>query len=428
MQITRKDNSTNKVTLTISGSQQDLALVKDHVLEHFRSRVNVPGFRSGKAPLNVIEKHADQNALHAEFIDEALNRLYQKAYIEERLRPVDNPKIKLTKFVPYSELEFEAEVDVLGPIKLGDYKKVKKQKTKVEVTTKDIDEVLDSLKQRSAERKEVERVAKNGDEVVIDFKGVNEKKEPINGADGKNYPLMLGSNTFIPGFEDNVIGLKPGAEKTFTLTFPKDYGVRALANKKVVFTVKVKKVNELKEPKIDNEFAAKVGPFKTVAELKADIKKQLGVEKQNQADRKLENEIIQEVVAKSTVNLPDTLVDEQVEQLKTEIRQNLTYRGQTWQEMLDNEGVNEDEYIKKQLRPEAEQRVKTGLVLAEISIEEKLEVTPEELEVRMQILKGQYTDAAMQTELEKPEARRDIASRLLTEKTVQHLVKLAISK
>lgn len=311
---------------------------------------------------------------------------------------------------------------------MPDYTKVKKTKTIEKVTAKDVDGVIDSLKTRAADKKEADRAAKDSDELVIDFKGTDAKGEPIKGADGNDYPLILGSNTFIPGFEENLIGMKPGEEKTFTLTFPKDYGVKALASKKVTFAVTAKKVQEIIEPKLDDAFAAKIGPFKTVDELKADIKKQLEAEKENQAQRKLENEVIIEIVDKSKLDLPEPLVDEQVERLKDEVRQNLMYRGQTWDEMLEAEGKSEEEYAKTELRPEAERRVKTGLVLAEISVAEKLEVTPEELEVRMQLLRGQYQDPAMQAELAKPESQREIASRLLTEKTVDRLVALATGK
>jgi trigger factor len=424
MQITKKQNSDTNVTLTIAATQGDLDSIRKHVLAHFQAKLKLPGFRQGKAPLNIVEKSADQNALQAEFIDEAINHLYQKAVADSNVRPVDNPQVSIKKFVPFTELEFDASVDVLGNIKLADYKKVKKSQSEAKVTDADVNAVIDNLKTRAAERKSVERAAKDGDELIVDFEGKDQKGKAISGADGKDYPLLLGSNTFIPGFEDNLIGLKPGEIKTFTLTFPKDYGVKALANQKVDFTVTVKTINEISDPKLDDAFAAKVGPFKSVTELKADIAKQLEVEKQTQVARELENDIIQEIVDKSTLTLPESLVSEQIERLKTEVRQNLVYRGQTWQEMLDTTGKTEGEYEETELKPEAERRVKTGLVLAEISVAEKLEVSPEELEVRMQILKGQYQDAAMLAELEKPEARREIASRLLTEKTVQRLVEI----
>lgn len=425
MQISRKDESKTNITLTIVAEAEELTKLKNHTLEHFRTKLKLSGFRTGKAPLSVVEKNVDPQTLQTEFLDEAINSLYRRTIESQNIRPTGNPQVSIKKFVPFTVLEFDAAVEVVGPIKLGDYKKIKKTKGKVSVSAKDVERVLEDLAKRAAERKDVKRAAKKGDEVVLDFSGKDQKGQPIKGADGKDYPLVLGSNSFIPGFEDNLIGLNPDESKDFTLTFPKDYGVKALANKKVTFAVTIKKVNEILEAKLDDKFASKVGPFKTLQELKDDIKKQLLVEKQQQANRALENEIIQELVSKSDLELPESLVTEQIERLKNEVRQNLVYRGQTWQEMLDAEGLSEEEFTKKQLRPEAEQRVKTGLLLAEVSIAEKLEINPEELDVRMDALRAQYTDPTMQAELAKPEAKRDIASRMLTEKTVERLVSIA---
>ncbi len=428
MHVTKKQESPTHIDLIIKASQSDLDAIKQHTLSHFAQKIKLPGFRAGKAPLSVVEKHVDQNQLQAEFVEEAINHLYQKALQEAKLRPIDNPNVQLQKFVPYTELEFKAEVTILGPVTLPDYTKIKKTKPTVKILAQDVQGVIESLGERAAKREEVKRPAKSGDEVVIDFKGEDAKKQPINGAEAEDYPLVLGSNSFIPGFEDNVVGMKTGDDKTFTLTFPKDYGVKTLANKKVTFTVKVKKVHAITKPVIDDAFASTVGPFKTLEDLKADIKKQLHHEKQKQADSQLQNELVSEIVNQSNVSLPVQLVDEQTERLKTEVRQNLTYRGQTWQEMLEAEGTTEDAFVAKELRPEAERRVKTGLVLAEIASKEGVDVTPEEIDQQLQLLKAQYQDAAMQAELDKPSARQEIASRLVTEKTVRMLIDNATAK
>jgi trigger factor len=339
----------------------------------------------------------------------------------ENVRPVAQPEVNITKFVPFTTLEVEAKVAAVGKIKLPDYKNIKLAKKPVEVTAKDVNEVIAQLRERAAEKTEVKRAAKNGDEVMIDFVGTDAKtKESVSGADGKDYPLMLGSNSFIPGFEANLIGLKPGEEKTFTLEFPSNYGVKALQNRKVTFKVTVKKVNELKQPELDDAFAAKMGPVKTVAELKADIKKQLTAEKQQRADRDYENELIKKLAEKTEAVIPKALVDEELDRLENQEKQNLAYRGQTWQEHLKDEGLSEEQH-REQKRPDAETRVKAGLMLSEIAEAEGLQVTPEELEIRMQLIKGQYQDPAMQAELSKPEARREIASGLLTEKTINKL-------
>ncbi len=427
MQVTKKELSDTKVSLSVSADDSVLAPIKEQILTRLSANVKVPGFRAGTAPLNMVEKHVDQQLLQSEFVDEALNHMYAKAAQGENLRPIARPNVTLKKFVPFTTLEFEAEVEILGTVKLPDYKKLKKTAKKPEVTAKDVDAVIKDLKVRMAEKKDVDRDPKNGDQVWIDFKGVDDKGVPVKGADGKDYPLLLGSNTFIPGFEENLTGQKVGEEKTFTLTFPKDYGVKALANKKVTFTVTINKVQEVVEPTVDDEFAAKLGPFKTMNDLKADIKKQLVNEKAQQLDRELDNEIVVEIAEKTKMSLPQSMVEEQIEFLVQDMKKNLVYRGQTYAEFLKAEGKTEDEY-RAELRPQAEMRVKTGLVLAEIASEEKVDVTPEELEIRMQLLKGQYTDGAAQAELEKQETRREIASQMLSEKTLAKLKEYIVKK
>lgn len=425
MQLKREQLSPTKVKLTVTAAPKELDNVKQHVLEHLSKNVKVPGFREGKAPANLIEKQLDPAVLQSEFLDHGVNDLYVDAVQHENMRVVAQPEISVTKFVPFTALEFTAEVEVVGDVKLPDYKKIKVAPQKVEVTAADVTNVINNLRQRGATKKEVTRVAKEGDEVTIDFKGVDAKtKESIEGADGTNYPLVIGSKSFIPGFEEEMIGLKVADEKTFDIVFPKDYGAADLQNRKVTFTVNVHKIEELQEAKLDDAFAASVGPFKTVAELKADIKKQLTAEKQQDADRQFDNELLQKIAEKSEVALPKSLVDEEIDRIEEEEKRNLVYRGQTWQEHLDQEGVTEEEHRERN-REGAELRVKAGLVLGEISQAEKVTVSPEELEVRLMLLKNQYPDPAMQAELEKPENIRDIQSRMLTEKTLDILRKSA---
>lgn len=427
MQITLTHPSDTQAKLKVVASEAELTTLKEVVLKRFQKQVKIQGFREGKAPLALVEKNIDQSVFQGEFLDEAVNQMYVQAVNDKRLRVVNNPQVNLTKWVPFSTLEFEADVEVVGEIKLPDYKKVKKTKEAVKVSADEVKEVLGQLAQRAAEKKDVDRAAKSGDQVFIDFKGVDAKGEAVNGAEGKDYPLILGSNTFIPGFEDNLIGMKGSEEKTFTLTFPKDYGVKALANKKVTFTTTVTKVQEVVEPKQDDAFAATVGPFKSLQELKDDIKKQLEQERQNEADRKFENDLIEEIAAKVKVALPKGLIDAQVDRMENDEKQNLIYRGQTWEEHLKEEGVTEEEH-REQKRPQAEAQVRAGLALAEIAEAEGVQVSDDELDIRIQLLKGQYRDPQMQAELSKPEAHRDIRSRMLTEKTVEKLVSYAISK
>lgn len=429
MQIKLTHNSDTNVTIAITADEETLTKVKEATVRRLGEGVKVAGFRPGKAPLDIIEKNLDQQTLQAEFIDQILNYYYSQAVIKENLRTVGQPQVDLKKFVPFTTFEFEVTVDVLGDVTLPDYTKIKKSKSPVKVDAAQVNEVLESLKTRLATKKPVERAAKDGDEVILDFKGVDDKGKPVNGADGTDFPLTLGSNTFIPGFEPAVIGVKKGEEKTFTIPFPKDYGVAALQNKKVTFTITAKEINELVAPKLDDTFAEQAtnGQIKSMADLKTDIKKQLEQEKANEADRAFETELLRDIASKTKVAIPASVIDDQVLRLEQDEKQNLMYRGQTWEEHLAAEGVTEEEHRTRN-RKDAEEQVKIGIIIGAIGDKENIEVTPEELEVRIALLKGQYTDPSMQAELDKPEGRQDIAARIRSEKIVSKLVDYAIKK
>lgn len=428
MQVTRNNLSDTKVQLTLVADEQQLDTAKQQTLRALSKDIKLPGFRQGKVPLSLVEKNANPSVMQQDFLERVMNAMYGQALDDEKLRPVAQPQVTVKKFVPFTTVEIEAEVDVVGSVKLMDYKKAKLVKDKAKVTAEDVKAVIKQLQTREAERKNVDRAAKEGDQVVIDFKGVDAKtKDPINGADGSKYPLILGSDTFIPGFEPNVIGMKTGDEKTFDITFPEDYGVESLRKRKVTFTVTVHEVQEVVEPKADDEFAAKVGPFTSLDELKTDIKKQLEVEKQQHTDRDYEEKLLNLVADESEVAIPDSLIEAEIDRMDAIERRDLAMRGQTWQEHLEAEGITEEEHREKN-REQARRRVKAGLVLAEVAEVEKIDVTREELDLRLQLLRGQYQDKAMQAELDKPENQREIASRLLTEKTIAKLVEYASAK
>lgn len=421
MQVKRTNTSDTEITLTVIASDKELSNMKQHVLGHFRGRVKIPGFREGKAPLELVEKNVNSASLQSEFLEEAINEFYVQTVRQEKLRPVSNPQVNVTKFVPFTTLEFEAKVSVIGDVKIPDYTKIKKAKPEVTITTDDVTEVLQSLQGRAATNTDVDRAAKAGDQVFIDFSGTDAKGKPVPGTDSKNYPITIGSNAFIPGFEDNIIGMNANEDKSFTIKFPKDYGVKALASKNVTFAVTVLKVQEQALPKLDDTFASTVGPFTALKVLKADIKKQLQVERQSESDRQFESDLVNALAEKTTVSLPKIMVEEQIDKIEDQERQNLVYRGQTWEEHLSEEGLTAEEH-REQKRPEAERGIRASLMLAEIADKEGVDVSPEELAVRIQLLKGQYQDAAMQAELDKDQNRREIASRILTEKTIAILV------
>ena len=428
MQAKLNYKNDNNLNILVTAPVDLLERTHKHVLQDMQNTMKLAGFRAGKAPLNIVEKNADQGRLQADFVDHAINELYRQIVIKENLRPVAQPKISVKKFVPFTLLEVEIEVEVIGKMEIADYKKIRVAKKPIKVTDKDVEEVIASLQDRAAEAVEVKRASKDGDQVVIDFKGIDkETKESISGADGTSYPLVIGSNSFIPGFEPELIGLKAGEDKTFDIKFPKDYGAKHLQNKVVTFEVKVQMVNELKKSEINDDLASKVGPFKTVAELKEDIKKQLENEKQQQEDRLYESEVISMITNESKVTIPESIIEEQIQRSELEEKQSILYRGQTWEEHLKEEGVTEAEHRERNRAP-AENIVKSSLILSEIAEKEGITVTPEELEVRLQLMRGQYQDPQMQAELAKPENISGIRNQMLTEKTFKFLTEIASKK
>jgi len=427
MQIKRTDDSPTQITFNVIADAEQIDDTKQHVLKDLSRSVKIQGFRSGHAPLSLVEKHADPATFQTQFIDHLLNDMWNDLVRREQIRPVSQPKVNLTKFVPFSSVEAEYVVSVIGDVKLPDYKKFRLAKPEHTTDSKAVDEVLQNLRTRAADKKPAERAAKDGDEVTIDFSGEDAKtKEKIAGADGKDYPLIIGSNTFIPGFEPKLVGLKAGDDETFDITFPKDYGVPELQNRKVTFTIHVHNVVELVLPKLDDAFAATVGPFKTLADLKSDIRKQLQADQEEKSRRDYESAVLEALANKTTVAIPKELVDQEIDRNEADERQNLVYRGQTWEEHLEAEGVTEEAHRERQ-RLGAEMRIRGGLVLSEVAEREHITVTTEELAQHIDQLKRRYQEESMRAELDKPENRRELASRLLSDKTIKLLTDIASS-
>jgi trigger factor len=422
MNVTKKDLSDISVSLYIVADETDIKNVKSQVVKVLSKDIKIAGFRPGKAPESIVEKNIDPAKLQTEFLEGAVNELYRQAVALEKLRPVEQPRVTINKFVPFNTLEFSAEATVIGKIKLGDYKSIKLSRQSTEITEKEINQTVDQLLTREAKKTPVNRASKNGDEVVIDFEGVDAKTEKlIPGTRSKKYPVVLGNNTFIPGFETHLLGCKAGQDKEFTITFPGDYGVKGLQKRRVKFSVKILEVNSVAKPVLTDKLVDKFGPFRTVDELMADIKKELTSEKKRFTEQARHNELVAKVVEASSVAIPEIVVDNQVNFIIQNEKQRLTSQGQTWEDYLELEGVTEDEF-RKNIRASAKQQVKTGLVLGEIGFIEQIEVQPEEVEVQINILKQQYNDEHIRAELDKPEVHRDITDRLLVEKVILKMV------
>lgn len=425
MKHTLKKISDTKVELTIKLNSDDLAAVRPLTLTRLAKEVKVPGFRAGKVPASVAEKNIDPSTLETQVLEDAINKYVIDAINTEDLRPLERPEVDIKSAVPKQSAEFTAEFEVLPEIKLGDYKKLKVTKEKLTVAQKDIDEVLERMRQGFAEKKEVKRAAKLNDEVWIDFDGTDKDGKAVAGASGQDYPLKLGSGTFIPGFEEGLVGKKAGETFDLPLTFPKDYHHEPLKGAKITFKVTVKKVTEVALPELNDEFAAKCGPFTSVADLKEDIKSELTAQKQREADDKLKDALVEQLVKTSTVPVPESLVHDQMHALEQDAAQNLMYRGMTVEQYMQQQGYKDrHEWLEAELREAAIRRVQSGLALSELTKAEGIEVSQDELNERLSAMLEQYKDPKVRAQLDTPEARRDIANRVLTEKTVDRLVEL----
>ena len=424
MKQTTKHVSETKVELTITVDAEELKNAELVALTKVAQDIKVPGFRKGKAPASVAAKHVDPNDLAQHTLENALSKSVADAFTESGLQALDRPEVDVKKFVPGSELEFVATAEILPKITLGDYKKLSAKAEKVSVTKKDIDEILDRIKKGYAEKKPADRKAKKGDEVNIDFVG---KKDDVafDGGTAESYDIVLGSDSFIPGFEDGIVGHKAGDEFDLDLAFPDHYHVEDLKGAKVVFSVKLNEVKEVVEPELTDELAAKAGPFKTVKELEDDIKTEITRQKQQEADDKLKDALVSELVEKSEVPVPEILAQDQMRSIEQDMVQNLMQRGLTLDMYLaEKDFKDKDAWLASEVKDAAENRVKAGLVLADLSKVLKVEATQEELLERMNLLGQQYPSEDLRKQLKSPEAQRDIANRLLTDKTIDKLVEL----
>lgn len=425
MKTTVTHESDTRVKVVVAADHAELAAAEQVALKRLAKTVKVNGFRTGHVPLEIVKKHADLNALAQETLDAALNRAVAEAFLNNDLQVLARPEVEIKKYVPGELLEFTAEADVLPEVKLGDYKKLKAKKAAVNVDKKEIDEVIERIRKGLSEKKEVKRAAKIGDETVIDFVGKKDG-EAFQGGTGKDYPLVLGSNSFIPGFEDALVGLKAGDTKDVKLAFPKDYHAKDLAGQDVVFEVTVKKVNSVKLPALDDKFAAKAGPFTSMEDLRRDIKAEIAAQAERRAKDDLKDELVKQLVAKSTVSVPSVLRDDQIRSLEQDLRQNLMYRGRTLEQYFEEKGyADRDAWVKAEANDAADARIKAGLVLAQLSKELKIEATADELAAHINAYKQQYANnPKMAKHFDKPEAQREVANRLITEKTVDKLVEL----
>ncbi|MDF2461237.1 MAG: hypothetical protein K0S68_640 [Candidatus Saccharibacteria bacterium] len=412
-----------QAVFTVTLNEANLTPIKTEVFNELRKRVKAAGFRPGKAPDPIVERELGSQVVQGEFIDHALQHSYVEAIKELKLNSISSPQVSLEKFVPYTQLEYKVTIELMPKVKLADYTKYKLKRPAVKVDNAEVERTIEDLRRREAARLDSEHPAKQGDEVTFDFEG-SKGGEPVQGASAKNQTLQLGSGQFIPGFEDQLKGLKKGDEKNFDIRFPKTYHEKSLANEVVTFKVKINKVVDLVLPEVDAEFIAKVSPFKSLDELKGDITTRITAEKAEQISKQYEQDVLDKLLKESTVKPPESLVQQQLARMRSELEQNLSYSGLNLDKYL--ELTKKTKYdMEQEMRPEAERRVGLAMVLTEVAAQENLSINAEELDAEIARLKQDYPDPQTQAELDNPSTREEVYNHLMSSKVIAKLLEFA---
>ena len=413
----------SRVELTATLDADDLKKAEDLAVEELAKEVRVEGFRKGKVPMEVAKKFIPENDLDAKTMDLSVRMTVVSAFEQEKQMPLLRPEISITKFVPGEMLEYVATVEVVPEVTLGDWKNLGVKRETAKIEEKDIKGVLDNIAKSFSEKKAIKRAAKLGDEVIIDFVG---KKDGVAfpGGSADNYPLLLGSGNFIPGFADGIVGHEPGDKFDLELTFPKDYGVEDLAGVKTVFGVLLKQVNEVTEPKIDDELAKKVGPFKDLKALKEDIKKNLAIQTEERLDNKFKDDLIKALVKKSKIgDIPEILVNDQMHGIRDNLERNAQSQGMSAEDYLKRGGETMESW-EKQAKKVAEENVKASLCLQTLAVTEKVTVDDKLVEAKIAELKDVYRKSPEALKnLKDPAVKQDIKNRLTIEAAIDKLAK-----
>ncbi len=408
--------------ISVTLDKQDLAKARTKALTKLSTGIKIPGFRKGKVPANLVEQHVDPNTLASETLDIAVRTNLQKAYEQEGIQPISVPAVTVEKYVPGELAQYKVKSDIMPEVKLGNYKKLKSKPEKPTTKPEDIEDVLTRIAESMAQPEVVKRKAKLTDEVIIDFTG---KKDDIafQGGSAKDFKIVLGSNQFIPGFEEGIVGHESGDKFNLDLTFPKDYHNQDLAGAKTTFEVLLKQVNARKIPKIDDELAKKSGAFETLKDLKADIKKNLQSQSARRLEEKHQDALVQELVSSSKVEAPETLVADQIKFIRQDFERNLASRGLNFDKYLQEAKRSEEDWL-DEAKTVATERVKASLILQTLAKELKIEIPDSEVDQKIRELKTVYAkDQNAVSQLDDPRVQADIKNRLRIEKTLEALVK-----
>ena len=380
----------NDATLKITLPAEEVNKGFKKAVAKIAGQVNIPGFRKGKAPRNIIEMHYGKEAVKQEAFELVANQCYTEALEQEKLIPVSDPKVEDSVFEENKDMELTIKVTLKPEVKLGDYKELHVEKEAVEVTDEAVEEQVQGLRSRHAKMVEAEEgaVIEKGDFAIIDFAGTVDG-EPFSGGEGKGYHLEVGSNSFIPGFEDQLVGLKKGDSTDVDVTFPEEYFVKELAGKQAIFKVNVQDVKRKELPELTDEYVAANSDCKTVEELRASYKERMQKAAENNAQIAYEKALIDLAVANAEFEVPEIMIEDRVTQMIDEMRMSLEARKLTLEQYMQYSGIDMKQLRERQ-HDAAVENVKTDLVLDAIAKAENIQVSMEDVDSELSAIASQH--------------------------------------
>lgn len=387
LQVEKLENNTAKLTIEVAAEEFEQAIQAAY--KKNKNKFNVPGFRKGKVPYAMVEKMYGAAVFYEDAANDIIPKAYADAAAESELEIVARPEINVTQIEKGKPFIFEAEVTLKPEIKLGKYKGVKVEAMDTTVTDEDVQAELDKVKEQNARLVAADdKAVEDGDQTTIDFEGFVDGVA-FEGGKGEDYPLTIGSHAFIDTFEEQLIGKKVGEEVEVNVTFPEDYQAEELAGKPAMFKVTVKEIKVKEYPEVDDDFAQDVSEFDTLDEYKADIRKNLEEKKAQEAEADKESKVIEAIVNDSEMDIPEKMIETQCQQMVEEFAQNIAMQGISFEQYLQFTGGSVDQ-LTEQVKPQAEARIQSSLVLEAIVAAENIEATDEEYDEEVKKMAEKY--------------------------------------
>lgn len=424
MKVTVENGENQQVTLTIEVEAAEVNKAVDQACKRLANRVSIPGFRKGKAPRMIVERHVGKDAVLQEAFDIVAPKALSKAFDEQKIDPVTRPSVDIETLEEGKDLVFKATVTPRPEVKLGDYKGLNVPKNEVSITDEDVEKQLKTFQDRQGKLVDAPEGAevKDGDFTTLDFKGFVDG-EAFDGGEGKDYPLQIGSNSFIPGFEDQLVGAKIGEERDVNVKFPEEYHAKELAGKDATFKCTIRSIKTKELPAIDDELAKKVSKFETLDELKADIRKNLEENAERTAENDQKSAAIEMATNNIMVDIPAVMIDNRVTAMIQEMAMRLEQQGMKLEQYLQYAGTDIAK-LREQYRETAEKNVKTDLMLEEVAKAEDIKVEAKDLDEEVAAMAAAYGATPQQVQKIIKEQGRigDLAASVLRKKTAQFII------